>query len=282
VSMLPTSYDKETNHITKVIFHLTYQSTIALNKSTAQVFPSSRLLRVKAVVCCQIVEIAVAWKYLDVIESWCRIIQMEYWPYKSSSRTEILWRTLITDQYGHRNPAPSDAQNSFCQFIRNVIAAKSIIAERHSLRPSYIFYNTLAQEEGILPSRDTIDIVKQSLQESLLSSSTSGYNDQPGAKFVLDLDTRTTNAELLRCEYHTEFNRAGNNLCVTDEGYMGLVPDEAKPGDFICFIQGTRVPFVLRRSPGGRYRLISECYLHGYMRGELAGLGLLVEDLHLE
>jgi len=118
----------------------------------------------------------------------------------------------------------------------------------------------------------------------LLSDSTSGYNDQPRAKIVLDMNTQIINAELLRCKYRTEFNRAGKNHCSTNEGYIGLVPDGAESGDFVCFIQGAQVPFVLRRSPAGRYRLIGECYLYGYMRDELAGLGLPVEveDLLLE
>ena len=90
------------------------------------------------------------------------------------------------------------------------------------------------------------------------------------------------NADLIRCECHSEFSRAGNILCVSDRGYTGLVPNLVKLGDFFCFMQGATVPFILRRSLGSRYYLIGECYLHSLMRGELAGLELPVVDILLE
>lgn len=221
-----------------------------------------------------------------MIDSWCRIVQKPLWPYPTS-RTEILWRTLITDRYNLSDPATHDAQNSFCQFIAYTMATKYIHAEREShinhesVWPSHIWYDHLARREGILPSREAIRIVKQQLNKLLETASKSG-TVQPGARPALTMDMLAMNADLVRCEYHTEFNRTGNNLCVSDRGYTGLVSDQAKPGDFICFIQGARVPFNLRRSLGNRYRLIGECYLHGLMKGELARLELAVEDILLE
>lgn len=77
---------------------------------------------------------------------------------------------------------------------------------------------------------------------------------------------------------------------ISDGNYFGLAPAQAKSGDMIVFLQGSRTPHILRpvtapSSPGGgafdssaksdgrvAYRLIGDCYLHGFMDGELDNL----------
>lgn len=52
-----------------------------------------------------------------------------------------------------------------------------------------------------------------------------------------------------------------------------LVPNSAKPGDLICFLQGSSVPFVVRRPSGMGYHskdiidimIVGECFLEGAM-----------------
>jgi hypothetical protein len=63
------------------------------------------------------------------------------------------------------------------------------------------------------------------------------------------------------------------SFIVTEKGYVGLGPWIARPGDVFCFIPGSKVPFVLRRShdPEG-FRFVGEAYLHGLMRGEIFNL----------
>lgn len=56
---------------------------------------------------------------------------------------------------------------------------------------------------------------------------------------------------------------------ITEEGLMGLGPRLIEPGDLVCVLLGSRVPFVLRRKvDGDRYVLVGECYCHGVMDGE--------------
>jgi len=59
-------------------------------------------------------------------------------------------------------------------------------------------------------------------------------------------------------------------LCVTEKGYVGLVPLDAVRGDQICVLYGAKLPFVLRRSAErkGRSQLVGGCYVHGMMKGE--------------
>jgi hypothetical protein len=51
--------------------------------------------------------------------------------------------------------------------------------------------------------------------------------------------------------------------------YKGLVPVEAEVGDLLCVFLGSNLPSVVRKVEGGRYRLVGEAYIHGFMDGEL-------------
>jgi hypothetical protein len=61
-------------------------------------------------------------------------------------------------------------------------------------------------------------------------------------------------------------------FCITERGYLGLVPHGALPGDSIVLIDGGAVPFLVRGC-GNAERpylttLVGECYIHGIMHGE--------------
>ena len=69
------------------------------------------------------------------------------------------------------------------------------------------------------------------------------------------------------------FQQATRNrrFFVTEQGYMGLGPRLMRPGDVVCVLLGSGVPFVLREGGGvggGWYGLVGECYCHGAMDGE--------------
>ena len=71
----------------------------------------------------------------------------------------------------------------------------------------------------------------------------------------------------------------GKRFCVTQEGFVGLVPWRAEPGDIICVFMGSTVPFAIRRRANGNYTLIGECYIHGLMDGEALDVLLDRDDL---
>lgn len=50
---------------------------------------------------------------------------------------------------------------------------------------------------------------------------------------------------------------------------LGLAPLWTLPGDVVCQIVGCNIPIVLRRQSDGNYKFIGECYVHGYMDGEM-------------
>ena len=63
--------------------------------------------------------------------------------------------------------------------------------------------------------------------------------------------------------------------------YMGLAPQDSKHGDLVCVILGCPVPLLLRlvgegkdnpqasKEDSQRYRLLGECYVDGFMNGEV-------------
>jgi hypothetical protein len=60
-------------------------------------------------------------------------------------------------------------------------------------------------------------------------------------------------------------------FCLTERGYVGLVPKETKIRDCICVFNGCPVPFVIRQSEireGNVFQLIGRSYVHGIMDGE--------------
>lgn len=67
------------------------------------------------------------------------------------------------------------------------------------------------------------------------------------------------------------FQQATRNrrFFITEDGHMGLGPRLIEPGDLVCVLLGSQVPFVLRRKVDhDGYVLVGECYCHGVMNGE--------------
>jgi hypothetical protein len=66
---------------------------------------------------------------------------------------------------------------------------------------------------------------------------------------------------------------SGRRFFKTHEGYIGLCPESARPGDQITVIIGIPSPLLLRLVPtaGGRmkYQLVGECFVHGMMWAEV-------------
>jgi hypothetical protein len=61
-------------------------------------------------------------------------------------------------------------------------------------------------------------------------------------------------------------------MCVTEKGFVGLVPIITSLGDVVVVFPGAAVPFVLRSVEGRDdiFRMVGECYVHGIMGGEVS------------
>ena len=54
----------------------------------------------------------------------------------------------------------------------------------------------------------------------------------------------------------------------TREGYIGLAPPKALPGDQVCILLGCDAPLLLRQTPNRQFRVVGACYVHGLGSGE--------------
>jgi hypothetical protein len=64
----------------------------------------------------------------------------------------------------------------------------------------------------------------------------------------------------------------GMRLMVTDSGLVGMAPREAKKGDVVCVFFGCSIPLVLRQVPESNpevFQVIGECFMAGFMNGEI-------------
>jgi hypothetical protein len=62
----------------------------------------------------------------------------------------------------------------------------------------------------------------------------------------------------------------GRKVCVSYDGYIGIVSMQTKADDWICVFHGTDVPFIVREHEDG-YILIGDCYVQGLMQGLMQG-----------
>ncbi|KAE9373955.1 HET-domain-containing protein [Stipitochalara longipes BDJ] len=60
----------------------------------------------------------------------------------------------------------------------------------------------------------------------------------------------------------------GRAFFVSNDGFIGLVPQDAETGDEIVLLFGLTTPFVVRRQASGHFTLVGECLVHGIMDGE--------------
>lgn len=63
----------------------------------------------------------------------------------------------------------------------------------------------------------------------------------------------------------------GSCLILTEYGGVGFAKEGGpiRAGDVCCIFIGAQLPFILAPVDHGRHRLVTECYIHGVMGGEL-------------
>ncbi len=81
----------------------------------------------------------------------------------------------------------------------------------------------------------------------------------------------------------TGLYRMSLRLVTTYQGFVGMAPMRARDGDSVCVLYGCSVPVILRKHNhgNGAWELIGECYLHGFMNGEVLNSGRLTEEFTL-
>ena len=61
----------------------------------------------------------------------------------------------------------------------------------------------------------------------------------------------------------------GRRLFRTERGFLGLGPNNMEEGDEVWLLTDARTPMILRSVSGSFFTVVGECYLHGFMHGEM-------------
>ena len=67
----------------------------------------------------------------------------------------------------------------------------------------------------------------------------------------------------------------------TEKGWMMYTEAECQPGDVIAIFYGGKIPFVLRETGQGLYKIIGTAYVHGIMYGEFPKEDITVENFEI-
>ncbi|CAN9174985.1 unnamed protein product [Alternaria alternata] len=72
--------------------------------------------------------------------------------------------------------------------------------------------------------------------------------------------------------FHDTVRKKARRLMVTEQGYVGVAPCRARPGDVVAILFGCSIPLVLRKETEDACWVVGEGFVYGYMNGEVADL----------
>lgn len=67
----------------------------------------------------------------------------------------------------------------------------------------------------------------------------------------------------------------------SEQGRFGWAPDQARPGDRLCVLNGLAVSLILRPIGSGSFEVVGDAYVHGVMDGEVLDMGLEEQDIYI-
>ncbi|RGP69880.1 heterokaryon incompatibility [Fusarium longipes] len=163
------------------------------------------------------------------------------------SLEEAVWRTLLGDKTHSARPAPASCG--------------------YSIRTLTELMRTLGEHVGM---------------ENLLSGTSQEILSGLGVTYEQQQEAKRAHRDLQDIDFLFDIGQGVSTFifCVTEKGYIGMVPHISEVGDEICLVYGVDVPCVLRRvsAKDGRretkkYQLVGDAYIHGIMDGEALPYG---------
>ena len=230
---------------------------------------------------------------VECVLSLCANLNQTY--HNGENRLEALWRTMIANNCvvngGVVCPAPRSLAHSFQTWILSRVMlckARPIYQDAQAL---FLAINGQFEKSGAIEvaakqvcgTLETLAATNEtppdmpSLEEiKHLVCFGDGYKkvENPGPTYP---SASVFNNLLQRsAEFDKAFGYAAHERCLymTREGFIGLGPLSTKPSDQVWILQAAKVPFTLRpMDKYGRFNLVGETYVHGFMNGEFAGAG---------
>jgi Heterokaryon incompatibility protein (HET) len=177
------------------------------------------------------------------------------------TRSEVFWRTLITDTAGAPPcyPAPDSYRPAYVSWITSKLSSCVNEMAQHIEDSSFI--NALE----VLAAPEISDRLPSS--NAPLSSQSNEH--QGNSKSFVNSD-----------DYETTFSHARYlRLFLTSRRYLGVGSKSLLEHDSIWIIPGSRVPLILREANPGAFRVVGGAYVHGFMKGEALKSNPLFRDI---
>lgn len=161
---------------------------------------------------------------------------------------EALWRALMGDRNDN---------------------TESLDASQKRILDSAIFDDACAPPYPCPVTGDTDDSWRWNMHLWLRRNASFMLNGRPLRQYFCDLGS--TKGE--PGTYYRSLGRVATwmwsrKLCVTEQGYIGIMPRVAKRGDVVAILLGCSCPMLLRPS-GDMFQIVAECYVQGVMQGEV-------------
>ncbi|KAE8441904.1 hypothetical protein EG329_004210, partial [Mollisiaceae sp. DMI_Dod_QoI] len=173
-------------------------------------------------------------------------------------RFEVLWRTMLTDCFDGKHPAPAECGAVVQAEMEGIVVNRMFVAAAIWVGKDYTAWQILqghySDDSGnILYPPEFSTFIKR-----LEASRINGTDEQCVVGFVEEMLDRKVRLEegSLRTEVNAKISMANSGkLFVTAQGYLGSGPRSVKTGDEVWVITGSSVPLILRRNEGDKYRL---------------------------
>jgi hypothetical protein len=91
---------------------------------------------------------------------------------------------------------------------------------------------------------------------------------QPPSHPMYQMDNQL---ETFLSRLHDTVRKKARRLMVTKQGYVGVAPCHARPGDVVAILFGCSIPLILRwKASQDAWRVVGEGFVYNFMNGEIA------------
>jgi hypothetical protein len=207
-------------------------------------------------VCAQSVTNLVENSAIIAVLQFCSLLQ----PRGYTSCFELMWRAFIMDTMGTECPAPAALGISAQAALSISVAVSLFFGEGDSENT-----HTFERLETILTR---LNEGSQSIDQMLQLEQVKRYY-----QFMQnDEDASLMEGGVAASPYTRAWitHMPGRRLYTTTQGILCIGPETVQAGDQVWLLRDCRLPYILRPTPSpSKYLLVGECYVHGYMHGEI-------------
>jgi len=121
-----------------------------------------------------------------------------------------------------------------------------------------------------------LNLMFDMIRLQLFPESSDWYERRKAEDHAYEPDLENMNATFETFYAHLQGLLKSRTIFETEEQEIGIAPDFAKPGDWLCMFFGCRVPVILRKRDDGSFMFVGDAYIYQAKDGDI------VKELHAE